>query len=113
MSSTRMQNEYNAAIRKCDLFISLFKTKTGKYTEEEFDAAHQTFKDTGKPLIYTWFKDAHVSTSSLNIDDLVSLTSFKKKLSDLGHYHTEYKSIEDLQKQFRDQIDKLRDEGLV
>jgi len=113
MSSTRMQSEYNETIRKCDLFVSLFKTKTGKYTEEEFNVAHQTFKNTGKPLIYTWFKDAHVSTSSLNIDDLVSLTSFKKKLSDLGHYHTEYKSIEDLQKQFRAQIDKLRDNGLV
>ncbi|ACF11461.1 conserved hypothetical protein [Chlorobaculum parvum NCIB 8327] len=61
MSSTRMQNEYNEAIRNCDLFVSLFKTKTGKYTEEEFDVAHQTFKDTGKPLIYTWFKDAYVS----------------------------------------------------
>lgn len=67
----------------------------------------------GKPLIYTWFKDAHVSTSSLNLDDLISLQNFKKKLNDLGHFHTEYKSIEDLQKQFRDQLDKLRDEGLV
>jgi len=113
MSSTRMQNEYNEAIRKCDLFISLFKTKTGKYTEEEFNFAHQTFKNTGKPLIYTWFKQASVSTSSSHRDDLLSLWNFQKKLSDLGHYHTEYKSIEDLQKQFRDQLDKLRDAGLV
>jgi len=111
MSSTRMQNEYNEAIRKCDLFISLFKTKTGKYTEEEFDVAHQTFKNTGKPLIYTWFKQASVSTSSSHRDDLLSLWNFQTKLSGLGHYHTEYKSIEDLQKQFRDQLDKLRDEG--
>ena len=67
----------------------------------------------GKPLIYTWFKQASLSTSASHRDDLLSLWNFQTKLSDLGHYHTEYKSIEDLQKQFRDQLDKLRDEGLV
>ncbi|AOS83708.1 hypothetical protein BIU88_05825 [Chlorobaculum limnaeum] len=113
MSSTRMQNEYNEAIRNCDLFVSLFKTKTGKYTEEEFDVAHQTFRDTGKPLIYTWFKQASVSTSATHREDLLSLWNFQKKLGDLGHYHTEYESIADLQKQFRDQLDKLSDEGRV
>ncbi len=51
MSYTQLQDEYNKEIRNCDMFVSLFKTKTGKYTEEEFDVAHETFKETGKPLI--------------------------------------------------------------
>ncbi|MCB2262488.1 MAG: hypothetical protein LGR52_06050 [Candidatus Thiosymbion ectosymbiont of Robbea hypermnestra] len=111
MSSTRLQDEYNQAIRNCDLFVSLFKTKTGKYTEEEFDVAHQTFQDTGKPRIYTYFRKATVSTNASNCDDLMSLWEFQKKLQDLGHFHTEYESIDGLQKQFRDQLDKLRDDG--
>lgn len=40
MSETRLQNDYNEKGRECDLFVSLFSTKTGKFTEEEFDVAH-------------------------------------------------------------------------
>ena len=41
MSETRLQDEYNKAVRDCDVFVSLFFTKTGKFTEEEFDMAHR------------------------------------------------------------------------
>jgi internalin A len=43
MSETRLQDECNKAIRDCDIFVSLFLTKTGKFTEEEFDVSHQQF----------------------------------------------------------------------
>ena len=32
----RLQDEYNKAIRENDLFVMLFATKVGKYTDEEF-----------------------------------------------------------------------------
>ncbi|WP_256091529.1 hypothetical protein [Candidatus Thiosymbion oneisti] len=41
----------------------------------------------------------------------MSLWDFQKKLKDLGHFHTEYESIDGLRRQFRDQLDKLRDDG--
>ena len=62
MAETRKQDEYNEKVRACDIFVSLFMTKTGKFTKEEFDVAHQSFKDKGKPLIYTFFKNANIST---------------------------------------------------
>lgn len=43
ISETRLQDEYNAEVRKCEIFIALFFTKTGKFTEEEFDVAHNHF----------------------------------------------------------------------
>ncbi len=113
MSSTRLQDEYNKKIRDCDLFVSLFKTKTGKYTEEEFEVAHKTFQETGKPLIYTYFQKATVSTSESNRKALMSLWDFQSKLKKLDHFYTEYESIDGLQKHFRDQLDILRDEGLL
>jgi hypothetical protein len=113
MSCTRLQDEYNEAVRRCDVFVSLFKTKAGKYTEEEFEVAHQTFQRTGKPLIYTYFQKATVSTSPGNRDDLTSLWDFQKKLRELGHFCTEYESIAGLQKQFRDQLDMLLAEDRV
>ena len=46
MSETRLQDEYNKEVRDCDVFVSLFFTKAGKFTEEEFDTAHRQFKET-------------------------------------------------------------------
>jgi len=111
MSNTRLQDEYNKRIRDCDIFVSLFKTKTGKYTEEEFDVAHQTFQANGQPIIYTYFQKANVSNSAENRKDLISLWDFQAKLDDLGHFWTEYETIDGLQKHFKDQLEMLQDQG--
>jgi anti-anti-sigma regulatory factor len=109
MSETRLQDEYNKAIRECDIFVSLFSTKTGKFTEEEFATAHQWFKKTGKPLIYTFFKDTTINTNDIYEDDLLSLFKFKQRLKDLGHFYTSFASTDDLKLRFRNQLDKLLD----
>jgi len=107
MSETRLQNEYNRAICACDVFVSLFFTKTGKFTEEEFEVAHRQFKNNHRPIIYTFFKNADIKTGSARKDDLNSLWAFQTKLDKLGHFYTIYDNIEHLKRQFRDQLDKL------
>ena len=88
MSRTRLQDEYNRAIRECDVFVMLFFTKVGKYTAEEFETAYGHFQATGKPLVYTHFKDAPVNMGSINPADFTSLTEFKQKLKDqIGRAH--------------------------
>lgn len=112
LSHTRLQDEYNRAIRDCDLFVMLFFTKVGTYTEEEFETAFGQFKATNKPFIFTYFKDAPISTGALN-DEVLSLLQFKKKLGTLGHFFTTYKNVEDLQLKFGQQLDKLADSGFI
>ena len=112
VSQTRLQDEYNRAIRECDLFVMLFFTKVGKYTEEEFETAFGQFKMTNKPFIFVYFKDAQISTGALD-DGVLSLLQFKKKLGMLGHFYTAYKNIEDLQLKFGQQLDKLADTGFI
>ena len=107
MSETRLQDEYNEAIRKCDIFVSLFFTKTGKFTNEEFDVAHHQFKATKKPMIYAFFKNAEIKSGAMNDDDLLSLFAFKQKLKELGHFYTTYDNIQDLKLQFRGQLDRI------
>lgn len=106
-SKTRLQDEYDNAIRECDIFVMLFCTKVGKYTEEEFETAFGQFKATNKPLIYTYFKDAQITTGSADEEGLISLWSFKKKLKALGHFQTTYKNIDELKFHFNQQLDKL------
>ena len=106
MSKTRLQDEYNKAITDCDVFVSLFYTKVGKYTAEEFEKAFKTFQDNNKPLIYTYFKDAAINTGSIT-SNIISLLEFKEKLKELGHFQTNYKDINDLKFQFNNQLTKF------
>ena len=106
MSATRLQDEYNKAITDCDVFVSLFKTKVGQYTEEEFLKALETFKTNQKPLIYTYFKDSQISISQIT-DEISSLLNFKKKLGQLGHFYTIYANVDDLKHRFSEQLIKF------
>ena len=108
MSETRLQDEYNEAVAQSDIFISLFGTKVGKYTEEEFDVAYHNFKENNRPkFIYTFFKDLPLTTSTVNLQNLQSLINFQQKVSGLGHFYTMYKSTEDLILQLKKQLDKI------
>jgi hypothetical protein len=111
MSETRLQDEYNKAVRESDLFVSLFFTKAGQFTQEEFDHAYGQFLNSGKPRIYTYFKTAEVSMGKLG-KEVVSLLTFKDKLQALGHYPTDYENIESLKNKFREQLDWLLDSGV-
>lgn len=106
ISSTRLQDEYNNAIRECDIVLCLFFTKVGKYTAEEFDTAYQVFKDKGKPKIWTYFKNAQINTGSIT-GEINTLLAFKEKIGNLGHFYTEYTNIDNLINKYRTQLDKF------
>lgn len=52
MSQKGLQSEYNKAVKECDIFLMLFYTKVGRYTEEEFETAFKTFKEENRPYIF-------------------------------------------------------------
>jgi hypothetical protein len=106
MSKTRLQEEYNKAIRECDIFIMLFYSKVGKYTEEEFGVAFKEFQENEKPLIYTYFK-----TGAEESDE--SVATFQVKLDALGHFFTTYQNTDKLLLHFHNQVDKLIDKGII
>lgn len=109
LSKTRLQDEYNKEIKGCDLFVMLFFTKVGKYTEEEFETAFGQFNDKNKPFIFTYFKDTEIKMSEIGDD----LENFKMKLDSLGHFYTVYKNIDELLRKFGQQLDKLVDNNFI
>ncbi len=113
VSTTRSQDEYNKAVVSSDIFVMLFSTKVGKYTEEEFDKALEKFKATGKPFIYTYFKNANVEIEDIEESDLKSLRDFQKKLDSIGHFFNKYKTSEQLVLHFSQQLEKLNKEGHI
>jgi hypothetical protein len=105
ISGTRLQDEYMKKLKECDIALCLFFTKVGKYTEEEFDVAYNTFKANGTPKIWTYFKNATVNTADISAE-ILTLLEFKKKLKGLGHFFTKYESTPDLHLQFKRQLEK-------
>jgi hypothetical protein len=106
VSKTRLQDEYNKVVRESDIFVSLFFTKVGQYTEEEFETAFKQFKGSGKPYVYTYFKHADVNIGSIT-NDIKTLLSFKEKLRTLEHFRTEYKNVDELKYKFKMQLEKV------
>lgn len=98
MSKTRSQDEYNEKIKSCNIFVLLGYSKIGVYTEEEFDIALQSFKDTSTPQIHTYFKEIKTKKDE-------SLDRFKTKLNDLNHFYASYTNIESLWNQLNFEID--------
>jgi hypothetical protein len=90
----------------------LFWTKVGQYTEEEFETAFRQFKATNKPFIFTYFKDAAISSGSAD-QGFDELWAFQKKLDTLGHFKTIYKNIDQLKFHFHQQLDKLAKNGFI
>jgi internalin A len=107
MSQTRLQDEYNKAIADCDVFVSLFYSKVGKYTKEEFTKAFGAFKADGKPLVYTYFKKLVTEVNRSNRKDFESLLDFQDELSELGHFYTTYVDISELKYKFGEQLIKI------
>lgn len=111
MSRTRLQDEYNKAVAASDIFVMLFHTKVGPFTAEEFDAAYNSFTSAGKPLVYTYHKQNGVINPDPRMHE--SLTEFIDKLSNVGHYKTNYENTEGMLLHFKQQIDKLIDSGKI
>jgi hypothetical protein len=115
LSKTRLQDEYNRTIKECDIFVVLFFTKVGPYTAEEFETAFGHFKATNKPVIYTYFKDAEITTGAASRikDDLQTLWAFQERLAALEHFQTVYENTDKLLFHFYEQLDKLAEKGTI
>ncbi len=107
MSATRSQDEYNLAVRECDVFVCLSFTKAGKFTSEEFEVAYRQFKERGAPRIFTYFKDAEIRIGDLSEEDFSSLHRFQKRIKELGHFWSVYKNTDHLKLDFGGQLKKL------
>lgn len=113
LSPTRLQDEYNRVIRQCDLFVMLFWTKVGRFTEEEFDVAVGAFQARRKPFIFTYYKDAPAPGGAPDPAHAASLAAFQDKMKRLGHYQTRYSNVEGLLHHFDGQLDKLVANGFI
>ena len=94
------------------MLVCLFHTKAGKYTLEEFETGLKQFRDSGKPLIYTYFKEPAPPYDERDENSL-SLKKFKDRLTEIGHFYTRYESTDSLKLHFLQQLNFLAEKGLA
>jgi hypothetical protein len=108
LSATGSQSEYDKFVRDADLFVFLAYTKVGMYTAEEFANAFGQFNSTKKPFIFTYFKNP---PGNVMVED--SLEAFKKKLSELKHFYSNFNDSNDLWNQFNKELERLEADGFT
>lgn len=97
-----------------DIFIGImwahFGTPTrrsGSGTEEEFKKAYNRYKELGNLKIMFYFKDAPISPSKIDIDQLSKIAEFKRELGDKGGFYWEFKSTEEFQALLRVHLSRV------
>ena len=97
------QEEYNAKVRECDMFVSLFYTVAGKYTQEEYAVAKSVQAQRGNPTIYVYYRELKEGEK-----EDPSLTEFKSRLlNEIKQYGDKYVNSDSLQLKFVMQLLKI------
>lgn len=113
MSRTRSQDEYNKLLISCDIFVMLYWTKVGKYTNEEFDLAWAQFLKEGQPKKIYVYKKSSSSLGSSRQADTDSLNAFDEKLRKLEQFPISYDSSSELEAKFSYDLRGLFDKGIL
>ena len=92
----RKQDEYNEHLRASDMFLALFHTYAGRFTQEEFDIAKDERENKGTPKPYVYCRDLQEGE-----EEDQTLKDFKKYLFEkLKYFFCSYNSEECLNLQF-------------
>lgn len=95
-NNCRKQDEYNDSIRQSDVFVALFHTLAGKYTQEEFEVAREENRKRKIPKILIHCRDLQPGEIESK-----ELTEFKERLNnELGHFWGHYNSNDKLHLDF-------------
>lgn len=107
MGVLHKQEEYNEKLRTCDICMTLFWTKFGKYTKEELDTAYQQLKDGKNPQkLYVYFKECEYPSVELK----QFRDSFPQKY---GHFPTHFSNLDTLKANFLQQFMIYQNEKLI
>jgi len=102
--SEQLGNDYQVFVGLMNNKFGTETKKAGSGTEEEFNNAYDRIVKKEPVEIMFYFNDAPVRKSELNTEELNKISTFKKKVSDLGGYHWTYNGVNDFEKTFRQQL---------
>lgn len=111
----RKQDEYNLNIETCDLFVMLYWSKVGKYTEEEYDFAYQRLVKSGNrsPVVFVYQKNSALPATQTDPDRDTLVAFNAKVLGRDGQFRESYTQFNDLRVSIEREINKLFALGIL
>lgn len=107
MGTLNKQEEYNKKLRTCDICVTLYWKKLGKYTKIELDTAYQQLKEGKNPQkLYVYFKECDEPSIELQL----FRDSFPQKY---GHFPTHFSNLDTLKANFLQQFMIYQNEKLI
>jgi len=97
----RKQDAYNEAIKSSDVFLMLYWTKVGMYTQEEFEVAIETQKIKSKPYLFLLKK-----SDGTSVEDSVKQFEEKVPLGN-GKFSGTFATEKELRGDIEDELNKL------
>lgn len=84
---------YNKFLRaSTDIAVFIIDGEIGRETTNEFEVAYNAYKESGKPIIYTYCKN--------NGERHEQADQFKQQLESINHYWTPYNNLSELKLEF-------------
>lgn len=84
---------YNKFLRaSTDIAVFIIDGEIGRETTNEFEVAYNAYKESGKPIIYTYCKN--------NGERHEQADKFKQQLESINHYWTPYNNLSELKLEF-------------
>ncbi len=103
----RKQDAYNEAIKSSDVFLMLYWTKVGMYTQEEFEVAIETQKIKAKPYLFLLKK-----SDGTSVED--SVKQFEDKVPHgNGKFSGTFATEKELRGDIEDELNKLFKDGFL
>ncbi len=103
----RVQDYFNAQMLQCEVVITMFFKKVGKFTKEEFEVAYESFKKDGNPkFLYVYFKDAAVKMSEID-KQVLQIRELKEQIVEAEQIYQSFESVAELQLKLKRQIDLI------
>lgn len=105
MNAERKQDEYNKALKECEICVVLFWNCIGEYTIEELEIAYKEHNAGRNPLkLFVYFKEPS------NIKSL-ELKDFKISFSDVfGHFYSKFETVDTFKLNFLLQFESYHKE---
>lgn len=103
-----LQDRYDEYIRQCDIVLFLFHTRLGKYTLQELNVAHETFKRSKKnrPRIFIFYKETPGQAP-----ELANFKAFTEQA--YGHFCDTYSDYAELLQKVEKQLQLLENNGYI
>ena len=97
MGVQHKQDDYNDALKDCEMCIVIYWTRFGMYTKTELDTAYNRLKQGDNPQkLYVYFKD-----EDENHEVTRELKEFRDSFPrEYGHFENRFKNIDTLKSQF-------------